>query len=337
MAIPLRAALVSARGYDTESFSRWGNQTETPIDIVPIEARLTPETAVTVRGYPLVCPFVHDDLSGDVVRALADGGTRMIALRCAGYNALDLDAARACGLVVTRVPAYSPASVAEHTVGLMLSLNRHLHRAFNRVREGNFELAGLLGFEMRGRTVGIIGTGRVGIAVARILAGFGMTLLGYDVYENPDAKALGLTYVPLEELLERSDIITLHCPLTPDTHHLMNAKNLSRCKPGVMVVNTGRGQLVDAAALVESLKSGQVGALGMDVYEQEESLFFRDRSNEVLQDDVFSRLLTFPNVMVTGHQAFFTRESLDEIARITLDSMHRFINAQPIPEDRRVV
>ena len=337
MAIPLRSALVSARGYDTESFSSWVNQTETPIEIVPIEARLTPETAVTVRGFPIVCPFVHDDLSGDVVRALADGGTRMIALRCAGYNALDLDAARDCGLVVTRVPAYSPASVAEHTVGLMLSLNRHLHRAFNRVREGNFELAGLLGFEMRGRTVGIIGTGRVGIAVARILAGFGMTLLGYDVYENPDAKAIGLTYVSLEELLERSDIITLHCPLTPDTHHLMNATNLAMCKPGVMIVNTGRGQLVDAAALVEALKSGQVGALGMDVYEQEESLFFRDRSNEVLQDDVFSRLLTFPNVMVTGHQAFFTRESLDEIARITLDSMQRFINDQPMPEDRRVV
>ena len=337
MEIPLRSALVSARGYDTESFSSWVDQIETPIEIVPIEARLTPETAVTVRGFPIVCPFVHDDLSGEVVRALADGGTRMIALRCAGYNALDLDAARDCGLVVTRVPAYSPASVAEHTVGLMLSLNRHLHRAFNRVREGNFELAGLLGFEMRGRSVGIVGTGRVGIAVARILAGFGMTLLGYDVYENPDAKAIGLTYVPLKELLERSDIITLHCPLTTDTHHLMNETNLAMCKHGVMIVNTGRGQLVDAAALVESLKSGQVGALGMDVYEQEESLFFRDRSNEVLQDDVFSRLLTFPNVMVTGHQAFFTRESLDEIARITLDSMQRFINDKPIPEDRRVV
>ena len=337
MARPFRSALVSARGYDTESFSSWVDQTETPIEIVPIEARLTPETAVTVRGFPIVCPFVHDDLSGDVVRDLADGGTRMIALRCAGYNALDLDAARDCGMVVTRVPAYSPASVAEHTVGLMLSLNRHLHRAFNRVREGNFELAGLLGFEMRGRSVGIVGTGRIGIAVARILAGFGMTLLGYDVHENPDAKSLGLTYVSLEELLERSDIVTLHCPLTPDTYHLMNAKTLDLCKPEIMIVNTGRGQLVDAAALVEALKSGQVGALGMDVYEQEESLFFRDRSNEVLQDDVFTRLLTFPNVMVTGHQAFFTRESLDEIARITLDSMQRFINDQPIPEDRRVV
>ena len=337
MARPLRSALVSARGYDTDSFARWVDQTDSAIEVVPIEARLTPETAITVRGYPIVCPFVHDDLSGDVVRALADGGTRLIALRCAGYNALDVDAARDCGLVVTRVPAYSPASVAEHTVGLMLSLNRHLHRAFNRVREGNFELEGLLGFEMQGRTVGIVGTGRVGIAVARILAGFGMRLLGYDVYENPDAKALGLTYVSLDELLERADVVTLHCPLTPDTHHLINAKTLAKCKPGVMLINTGRGQLVDAATLVDALKSGQVGALGMDVYEQEESLFFRDRSNEVLQDDVFSRLLTFPNVMVTGHQAFFTRESLDEIARITLDSMHRFITGQAIPEERRVV
>ena len=337
MDAPPRSALVSARSYDTESFSRWVDQTDSKIEVVPIEARLSPATAVTVRGYPIVCPFVHDDLGRDVVHALADGGTRMIALRCAGFNSLDLDAARDCGLMVTRVPAYSPASVAEHTVGLMLSLNRHLHRAFNRVREGNFELTGLLGFEMRGRTVGIIGTGRIGIAVARILAGFGMNVLGYDVYENPDAEAIGMTYLPLDELLRRSDIVTLHCPLTPDTYHLMNVENLALCKPGAMIINTGRGQLVDAAALVEALKSGEIGALGMDVYEQEESLFFRDRSNEVLQDDVFSRLLTFPNVMVTGHQAFFTRESLDEIARITFDSMHRFIDGDPIPEDRRVV
>ena len=234
---------------------------------------------------------------------------------------------------MVRVPAYSPYAVADHTVGLILSLNRKIHRAFIRVRDGNFALEGLMGFDLNGRTVGIVGTGQIGYRVACALSGFGVRLLGYDIRANPDCEALGLSYVTLDELFATSDIITLHCPLTPDNRHMVNRETLARCKPGVMLINTGRGALVDISAVIEALKSGQLGYLGLDVYEQEESLFFYDRSDEILQDDEFSRLLTFPNVLVTGHQAFFTREALGEIAQVTLDNVARLEEAGGVPAD----
>ena len=285
---------------------------------------LSPDTAPLGRLYPAVCVFVNDDVSRPVLEELAAGGTRLIALRCAGFNNVDLAAAGELGLRVARVPAYSPYAVAEHTVGLMLALNRRIHRAYARVRESNLALEGLLGFDMHGRTVGIIGTGKIGQVVARIMAGFGCALLGYDTYPSEACRELGLQYVSLEELARRSDIITLHCPLTPETHHMIDRDFLRQAKKGVMLINTSRGKLIDTPAVVAALKSGKVGYVGLDVYEEEGHLFFEDLSNEVLQDDVFARLLTFPNVIITGHQGFFTAEALRNIAETTLANITAF-------------
>lgn len=243
------------------------------------------------------------------------GGTRLIALRSAGFNHVDLAAAQRLGLTVARVPAYSPHAVAEHAVGMILALNRRLHRACNRTREGDFSLDGLLGFDLAGKTVGVVGTGQIGQVFARIMAGFGCRLLAFDPF--PQA-ALGVTYVPLPALLAQSDIVSLHCPLNADTHHLIDASALASMKMGAMLINTSRGGLIDSPALIDALKSGQLGHLGLDVYEEEADLFFEDRSADVLQDDVLARLLTFPNVIVTAHQAFFTREALAGIADTTL-------------------
>jgi D-lactate dehydrogenase len=271
-----------------------------------------------------VCPFVNDRLDAPVVDELGVGGTRLLALRSAGFNHVDLHAAARAGIVVARVPAYSPHAVAEHTVALMLSLNRRLHRAYARVREGNFALEGLLGFDFHGRTAGIVGTGKIGAAVARILAGFGCRLVAHDPFPNAECLELGARYVGLPELWASADVISLHCPLTADTRHLVDAHAVAAMKPGVMLVNTGRGALVDTMAVIAGLKSGRIGYLGLDVYEEEAELFFEDRSARVIQDDVFARLLTFPNVLVTGHQGFFTREALRAIAETTLANVGAF-------------
>ena len=252
-----------------------------------------------------------------MLERLAAGGTRLVALRSAGYNHVDLAAAEALGLPVVHVPAYSPHAVAEHAVGLILTLNRRLHRAYNRTREGDFSLHGLTGFDLHGKRVGVIGTGQIGETFARIMAGFGCELLAYDPYPNPRIQALGGRYLALDALLAESDIVSLHCPLTADTRHLIDAQRLATMKPGAMLINTGRGALVNAAALIEALKSGQLG-LGLDVYEEEADIFFEDRSDQPLQDDVLARLLSFPNVVVTAHQAFLTREALAAIADTTL-------------------
>jgi D-lactate dehydrogenase len=275
-------------------------------------------------GATAVCAFVNDDLHEEVLTALHATGVRLIALRSAGFNHVDLPRASELGLTVARVPAYSPYAVAEHTVAMMLSLNRKIHRAHARVREGNFALDGLLGFDMRGRTIGIVGTGKIGMVVARILGGFGCRLLAYDVTPNPECAAIGVRYVGLEDLWGQSDIVSLHAPLTGDTRHIVDAGAIARMKPGVMIVNTSRGALVDTAALIEGLKSGHVGCVGLDVYEEEEHLFFRDLSAQVIQDDVFARLLTFPNVLITAHQAFFTREAMDAISTVTLENASAF-------------
>jgi D-lactate dehydrogenase len=318
----MRIAFFSTHPFDRQSFDA-ANRTHHH-DIAYLEPRLTALTAPLAAGAPAVCAFVNDKLDQASLRQLAAGGTRLVALRSAGFNNVDLPVARSLGLTVARVPAYSPHSVAEHAVALILALNRKLHRAYARVREGNFSLDGLLGFDLHGRTVGVVGTGRIGAVAAKILTGFGCGILAYDVAENPDCVQLGVRYVPLDELWAKSDIITLHAPLTPETRHMVDAAAIRQMRPGVMIVNTGRGALVDTAALIDGLKSGQVGYLGLDVYEEEEQLFFQDRSSEVITDDVFSRLLTFPNVIVTAHQAFFTREALDAISHTTLTNVGAF-------------
>lgn len=293
-------------------------------ELIYFEPRLTRETSALAGGFPAVCVFVNDQLDATVLAALARQGTRLIALRCAGFNNVDLAAAREVGLTVVRVPVYSPHAVAEHTVGLVLALNRKIHRAYARVREGNFALDGLLGFDLYGQTVGIVGTGQIGAVVARIMGGFGCRILAHDPFPNPECEALGARYVALPELFADSDVITLHCPLTPQTRHLIDARALQQLKPGVMLINTSRGALIDTPSVTEALKSGKIGYLGLDVYEEEADLFFEDLSNIVLQDDVFARLLTFPNVIVTGHQAFFTRDALKRIAETTFANITAF-------------
>jgi D-lactate dehydrogenase len=295
------------------------------------EPRLTRHTAPLAVGFEAVCSFVNDHLDAEALAVLRRNGVRLVALRSAGYNHVDLTAAARLGLPVVRVPEYSPYAVAEHAVGLILALNRKIHRAFNRVREANFSLDGLVGFDLHGKTVGIIGTGRIGSVLARIMHGFGCQLLAYDLKQNERLAAqFGLRYVDLAELYSRSDIISLHVPLTPQTHHLIDAKALARMKRGVFLINTGRGALIDSRALIAALKSGHVGAAGLDVYEEEEGVFFQDLSNQVLQDDVLARLLTFPNVLITSHQAFLTREALVNIAETTLANVRAFERGEPL-------
>ena len=289
-----------------------------------LEAQLDAHSVVLAAGAPAVCAFVNDRLDAPVLQALHAAGTRLVVLRSAGFNHVDLEAAAALGLAVGRVPEYSPHAVAEHTVALLLTLNRKIHRAHARVREGNFALEGLLGFDLHGRTVGVIGTGKIGRCFARIMAGFGCRVLAFDPKPHPEAQALGVQYLPLADLLAQSDIVSLHCPLTPQTHHLIDTAALAQMKPGAMLINTSRGAVVDTPALIVALKSGRLGSLGLDVYEEEADLFFRDLSGEAIRDDVFARLLTFPNVVVTGHQAFFTEDALRAIAATTLDNVDQF-------------
>ncbi|MCO7553740.1 2-hydroxyacid dehydrogenase [Metapseudomonas otitidis] len=322
----MRTILFSTQTYDRDSFLACSSD----LDLHFQPARLTLDTAALAQGHAVVCAFINDDLSAPVLECLAEGGTQLIALRSAGYNHVDLHAAQQLGFTVVRVPAYSPHAVAEHAVALVLALNRRLHRAYNRTREGDFSLHGLTGFDLVGKRVGVVGTGQIGEVFARIMAGFGCALLAYDPYPNPAVEALGGRYVPLDELLAESDIVSLHCPLNDGTRYLVNSHSLQRMKRGAMLINTGRGALVETPALIEALKSGQLGYLGLDVYEEEANLFFEDRSDLPLQDDVLARLLTFPNVIVTAHQAFLTREALAAIARTTLDNISAWASGAPV-------
>ncbi len=318
----MRIALFSTKPYDRTSFEE--ANAEHGHELHFFEPRLTPDTVQLARGFEGVCVFVNDQVDGGVVHALADGGTRILLLRSAGFNHVDLEATDEQGIAVARVPAYSPHAVAEHAMGLVLTLNRKLHRAYARVREGNFALDGLLGFDLNGKNMGVIGTGRIGQVFLRIAAGFGCRILAHDPYPSEEVRELGARYVELDELFGQADIIALHLPLTPETHHLIDGDAVSRMKEGVMLINTSRGGLVDTRAVIEGLKSGRIGSLGLDVYEEEEDLFFEDLSGTVIQDDVFARLLTFPNVLVTGHQGFFTREALAAIAGTTLGNATAF-------------
>jgi D-lactate dehydrogenase len=313
-------ALYDAKSYDREFFGKTPGHDR--VDWRFHEFRLNAETATTARGAQAVCVFVNDRVDRACLEILAREGVRLVALRCAGFNNVDVKAARELGVAVTRVPAYSPHAVAEHTVALLLTLNRKIPRAHNRVRELNFSLGGLVGFDLHGKTVGIIGTGKIGRIAAQIFRGFGTRVLACDPFPDPDwAKRHGVEYTGMDALLGAGDIVSLHLPLTPESRHLINARTLALMKPGAHLVNTSRGKLIDTAPLILALKTGRIGGVALDVYEEEEGIFFEDHSDGVLQDDVLGRLLTFPNVLITAHQAFLTREALDEIARVTLENL----------------
>lgn len=317
-----KLSLFSTKPYDITSFEA-ANQGSSPHELRFFEHRLDAATASLARGSKAVCAFVNDKLDEATIAALATQGVELVALRSAGFNHVDLKACAKHHLAIARVPAYSPHAVAEHAVGLILSLNRKLHRAHARVREGNFSLHGLTGFDLYGRTVGVIGAGKIGMCFARIMRGFGCHVLLYDPVSTETEDGIEQVSA-LDELYARAHIISLHCPLTPQTHHMINAQTLALMQPGVMIINTGRGALLDTQDVIQALKRGHVGYLGLDVYEEEEALFFSDHSDTIIQDDVFMRLLTFPNVMITAHQAFLTEQALGNIAQTTLENVAAF-------------
>lgn len=318
----MRIALFSSTSYDKEYFENANEAFK--FDITHFETRLRSSTAHLAAGFEAVIVFVNDEIDRDTIGILKEHGVSLVALRCAGFNNVDLAAASEAGIRIVRVPAYSPEAVAEHALALILTLNRKTHKAYNRVRDGNFSLERLTGFNLSGKVVGIVGTGKIGAAFASIMRGMGCKVVAYDLYPDEHLKHSGLEYLSLEKLLKVSDIISLHCPLTPETTYLVNKKTLDMMKPGVMLINTSRGALIKTNDVIASLKSHKLAYLGIDVYEQEEKLFFRDRSEQILQDDEIARLMSFPNVLITAHQAFLTREALQQIASTTLDNLYSF-------------
>lgn len=322
----VKVAFFSATKTDKRVFQE--HQHNRNVDITYFDAHLTEKTHPLAQGFDAVCVFVNDSLNAKVIEALHVYGIRLITLRCAGFNNVDRGAALALGMTILRVPAYSPMAVAEHAIALMMTLNRKTNKAFNRIRDHNFTLEGLLGFDMFGKTAGIIGTGKIGQQLIPILKGFGMQVLAYDPYPNKETTALGAQYVELDELYHQSDIISLHVPLIPPTKHMVNQAAIQKMKTGVMLINTSRGGLMDTQDVIEGLKSRQIGYLGIDVYEQEENLFFEDHTEEIIEDDVFERLLTFPNVLITAHQAYFTKQALNNIAETTYDNLEGFVKGE---------
>lgn len=318
----MKIAVFSAKSYDKKSFD--GVNQDYQHELVYFDFRLTQQVARMTEGFQAVCAFVNDDLSEPVLTILAEQGVKVIAMRCAGFDNVDLTAAARLGLQIVRVPSYSPEAIAEHTIGLMLSLNRRIHRAYQRTRDANFTLEGLTGFNFHGRTVGVIGTGKIGIATLRILKGLGMTILAFDPFKNPLAEELGATYTSLDEIYNKADVITLHCPMTEENYHMLDANSFSKMRDGVMIINTSRGGLINSKDAIEALKGRKIGALGVDVYENEQDLFFQDKSNDVIEDDVFRRLSSCHNVLFTGHQAFLTEEALANIADTTLSNLKHY-------------
>jgi D-lactate dehydrogenase len=325
----MKVAIFSTKLYDREYFNRFAE--EYGHQLTFFENRLDAQSAQLAGGFEAICAFVNDQLSRDVLTILAQHQVRLIALRSAGFNQVDLDAARELGLQVVRVPAYSPYAVAEHAVALILTLNRKTHKAYNRVREGNFALDRLEGFDLYQKTVGVIGTGKIGSVFCAIMRGFGCNVLAYDPYPNETLTGQGIVYTSMEELLQKSDILSLHCPLTPENHHLINSETLSKTKNGLMLINTSRGGLIDTESVIKALKRREIGYLGIDVYEQEADFFFEDLSEEILSDDTLTRLIGFPNVLITSHQGFFTEEALTQIARITLGNLSAFAAGETNP------
>lgn len=318
----MKILFFSSKTYDQQFFSQANK--EFGFELQFMEVPLNKTTAVLAKNHPVVCVFVNDIVNAEVLQELSQQGVQLVALRSAGYNNVDVKAAEKVGIQVVRVPAYSPYSVAEHTIALILTLNRKIHRAYNRVKEGNFALNGLMGFDLHGKTAGLIGLGKVGLVTARILKGFGCQVLGYDLTKPAEADSIGIDFSGLDTLYAHSDIVSLHCPLTPDTYHIINEESIRKMKKGMMLINTSRGALIDSIAVIKGLKQEQISYLGLDVYEEEEDLFFEDLSNKVIQDDVFMRLLSFNNVVITGHQAFFTNNALQKIADVTLGNIKEF-------------
>lgn len=324
----MKVALFDTHRFEKKVFDQFNENFHH--ELTYFEPRLTPETAKLASGFQAICAFANDKLNEETLSVLHSSGVQLIALRSAGFNHVDLLAAARLGLKVVRVPAYSPHAVAEHAVALLLAMNRKLCRASSRVKELNFSLEGLVGFDLYRKKVGLIGTGRIGSVMATIMRGFGSDVLAYDPFPNPELTALGVKYTSLNELYSSADIISLHAPLTEATRHMIDGKALEKMKPGVFLINTGRGALLDTKALIKSLKSGHIGAAGLDVYEEEENIFFQDLSDQVLQDDLLARLLTFPNVLITSHQAFLTQEALAGIAETTLQNIEDFSKARPL-------
>jgi D-lactate dehydrogenase len=329
----MRVAIFSAKNYERTLLDELNAGHRH--DLVYFDTMLGSSTASLAAGFPGVSVFVNDPVDAGVLKQLADGGTRLVATRSTGFNHIDLRAAKEFGVKVVRVTNYSPNSVAEFAVGLLLALNRKIPRAYNRTREGNFELGGLMGFDLVGRTVAVIGTGKIGAIFARIMVGFGCAVVGFDVHRSAEFERIGGRYADAEEIQAEADVISLHCPLTPQTHHIVNARTLARVKKGALLINTSRGGLIDTEAAIEALKSGQLGGIAIDVYEQEADLFFKDLSSTVISDDVIQRLISFPNVIVTGHQAFFTREALSTILDTTLASISDFAAGRPLANEIR--
>ncbi|MDN3649757.1 2-hydroxyacid dehydrogenase [Reinekea marina] len=317
----MRVAVFSSKPYD-ENHLIQANKHNHHFSF--FESHLDETTVALSQGFDAVCCFVNDTLNADVIKHLEDNGIKLIAMRCAGFNNVDLEAAQKANITVTRVPEYSPYAVAEHAVALILALNRNIHRAYNRVRENNYALDGLMGFDLHGKTIGVIGTGKIGLAFIKIMRGFGCTVNCYDPYPNPEITPVMANYVGLEKIWTDSDIVSLHCPLMDATNHMINQETLAQMKDGVTLINTSRGGLIDTGAVISALKSGKIGNLGLDVYEEEAELFFENNSNKILYDDQLARLLSFLNVIVTGHQAFFTAEALTAIAQVTLNNIDGF-------------
>lgn len=327
--------MFSSKAYDEKFFSLNNSNTSEQLDISYFSSHLNEETVYMAEGFDVVCCFVNDNLNANVLKTLKKQGIQLVALRCAGFNNVDLKTAKELSLPVCRVPEYSPYAVAEHTCALVLDLNRNIHRAHNRIRENDYSLDGLLGFDLHSKTVGVVGAGKIGRAFINIMNGFGCNVLVYDPMLKETNADNNFTQVTFDELLMQSDIISLHCPLTTDTQHLINTQAINKMKPNVMLINTSRGALVDTVAIIKALKLKQIGYLGIDVYEEESEIFFEDLSDTFIQDDVFARLQTFPNVIITGHQAFFTKEALNKIAQTTISNIQNYLSAKP--EDSNLV
>ncbi len=325
----MKTLFFNTKPYDKQYFTTFNEEHHHELHFTDVP--LHKDTAVLAKGFDCVCIFVNDTADAKVIDMLAQQGVKLLALRCAGYNNVDIPAAKKQGMTIVRVPAYSPYSVAEHTLALILGLNRKTHRAYNRVKEGNFALSGLMGFDLHGKSAGIIGLGKIGLVTGQILKGFGCCVLGYDIAKNPECDAIGIEFTSLDQIYEQCDIISLHCPLTPQTYHLINADSIAKMKKGVMLINTSRGGLIDTKAVTKALKKEQIGYLGLDVYEEEADLFFEDLSGKVIQDDLFMRLLSFPNVLITGHQAFFTENALQKIAQVTLQNITDYETHKTLP------
>ncbi|WP_339902615.1 2-hydroxyacid dehydrogenase [uncultured Cyclobacterium sp.] len=327
----MKIAVFSTKPYDQEYFEKYSSNNDYSFSF--FETALNKTTANLSEGFDVICAFVNDKVDKDTIEVLSNNGIRLIAMRCAGFNNVDLQSAKKHQIKVVRVPAYSPEAVAEHSVALIMTLNRKTHKAYNRVREGNFSLKNLIGFNLHGKVVGVIGTGQIGIAFCKIMKGFGCRLLAYDIAESQALLDMGVEYLPMEEVFQQADIISLHCPLNQSTKHMVNKGSLEQMKDGVMIINTSRGALINTADAIEGLTKKKIGYLGIDVYEQEENLFFEDLSESIIEDDDILRLNSFPNVLITSHQAYFTKEAMDQITVITLNNIRAFENKHPLANE----